>query len=137
MDGEQLQRVAAARALELPGGELTRPFGPTWDVYKVSGRVFLLVTAEPGRPVAICKAAPEDAGELCRGFAAITPGYHMNKRHWITLDGADWADAAAGPALDAQFVADLVTESYLLVLAGLPRRARPVDPEEFARAVAD
>jgi predicted DNA-binding protein (MmcQ/YjbR family) len=47
------------------------------------------------------------------------PGYHMNKRHWITLhpDGT----------LQASDVDDLVTESYLLVLETLPKAQRPVD----------
>ena len=42
--------------------------------------------------------------------------------HWITLRPGD---------LDAQLVEDVVTESYLLVVEGLPRRLRPVDPATF------
>ncbi len=35
------------------------------------------------------KAPPELVEQLCADHAAITPGYHMSKRHWITvtLDG--------------------------------------------------
>ena len=50
----------------------------------------------------------------------------MDKRHWLSL--------AAHPDLDEQLVRDLVTESYLLIVAKLPRTRRPVDPEIFGRA---
>ena len=50
----------------------------------------------------------------------------MNKRHWITV--------TPGPGLTPELVDELVTESYLLVVQGLPRRTRPVDPETFGRA---
>lgn len=33
----------------------------------------------------------------------------------------------------AQYLHDRVTDSYLLVVAGLPRRRRPVDPATFGR----
>ena len=49
----------------------------------------------------------------------------MNKRHWITLH--------PGPSLDPELVGDLVTDSYLLVVAKLPRARRPVDPQLFGR----
>ncbi|QBI56217.1 MmcQ/YjbR family DNA-binding protein [Streptomonospora litoralis] len=51
----------------------------------------------------------------------ITAGYHMNKRHWITL--------APGDSVDTKLVEELVTESYRLVLATLPRSRRPIAPE--------
>ena len=125
MDAEELFDVAHDRCAELPGSRLTRPFGFGWDVYKVRGKVFALLTEEPGRPMVILKADPFDS-ELLRGnHAEITPGYHMNKRHWISVE--------AGPGIDAALVADLVTDSYLLVVEKLPRRERPVDPGTFAR----
>lgn len=49
----------------------------------------------------------------------------MNKKHWITMTG--------GGRLDGQLVADLVTESYLLVVEKLPRAQRPVDPATFGQ----
>ncbi|WP_420176088.1 MmcQ/YjbR family DNA-binding protein [Luteococcus sp. OSA5] len=125
MHGKQLQEHAAARAEELPGSELTHPFGDDWDVYKVCGKIFMLFSEVDQQPVVILKSAPSDAKALVEGVADITPGYHMNKKHWITLHG--------GGTLDGQLVDDLVTESYLLVLEKLPRRVRPVDPATFGR----
>ena len=123
MYGTTLQERAAERAQELPGAELTHPFGEDWDVYKVRGKVFMLQTTVAAEPIVVLKAAPADSRSLREAHADITPGYHMNKKHWITLhpDGD----------LDAEMVDDLVTESYLLVVERLPRKVRPVDPTTF------
>ena len=125
MNGKKLQARAAARTQELPGAELSHPFGVDWDVYKVRDKVFMLQTVLAGEPIVILKATPEDGQSLQAAFEDITPGYHMNKRHWITLhpDGG----------LDAAFVNDLVTESYLLVVEKMPKKQRPVDPATFGQ----
>ena len=60
MRGKTLQRRAAERALELPGSELTHPFGEDWDVYKVRGKIFMLQTAVTAEPIVVLKAAPAD-----------------------------------------------------------------------------
>lgn len=123
MQDNTLQQQARTRAEELPGTELTYPFGPDWDVFKVRDKVFMLHTAVTGKPIVIVKADPESAELLREQHPDITPGYHMNKRHWITLnpDGN----------LQKSFVDDLVTDSYLLVVGKLTRANRPVDPATF------
>lgn len=125
MDGKALQKAAADCAEGLPGTDLEYPFGPEWEVFKVRGKVFLLMAEVGGRPLVTVKADPSDAKALCEGNADITPGYHMNKRHWITLEG--------GGAIGRELVEELVTESYLLVVAKLPRAQRPVDPHTYGR----
>lgn len=123
MHGKHLQERAAERANELPGAELTHPFGEDWDVFKVRGKVFMLQTAVTGEPIVILKAAPADGRSLRESHNDISAGYHMNKRHWITLH----PDGDLTPGL----VDDLVTESYLLVVENLPTKDRPVDPGTF------
>ncbi|MDI9935263.1 MULTISPECIES: MmcQ/YjbR family DNA-binding protein [Rhodococcus] len=126
MDGKSLQQRAADRTHELRGAELTHPFGPDWDVFKVRGKVFMLQTDITGEPIVILKAAPADSAALRQAHGDITPGYHMNKQHWITLH--------PGGKLDAPLIDDLVTESYLLVVEkNLPRADRPVDPHTFGQ----
>lgn len=44
MHGAALQELAIRTATELPDVTHEHPFGPEWDVLKVSGKVFLLVT---------------------------------------------------------------------------------------------
>ena len=117
-----LQEWAATRAEELPGVTVDQPFGPEVDVYRVRERMFMALSTT-GRTSVTLKAAPEDAEALRETFPAIIHGYHMNKRHWITLrsDGT----------LEQDLVRELVTEAYRLVVAKLPRAHRPVDPELF------
>ncbi|MGP9537529.1 MmcQ/YjbR family DNA-binding protein [Brachybacterium sp. AOP43-C2-M15] len=126
MEGRALQDAARSRALELPAAAMTHPFGPEYDVAKVVGRMFLLLTEVRGTPVVVLKADPRDSEALRLAHSDITPGYHMNKRHWITLE--------PGGELEEEFVRELVTDSYLLVVEGLPRAQRPVDPHTFLAA---
>ncbi|ALV45298.1 cytoplasmic protein [Arthrobacter alpinus] len=123
MQADTLQQHARNRVEELPGAELGHPFGPEWEVFKVRGKVFMLITEITGKPIVIVKADPEDSKSLREHHKDITPGYHMNKQHWITLN--------PGGELQEDLVDDLVTESYLLVVENLPRAKRPVDPETF------
>ena len=125
MKGDRLQQCARDRAEELPGSRLEHPFGPEWDVFKVRDKVFMLLTSATGEAMVTLKSAPEDGDALRRQFDDIIPGYHMNKKHWISL--------LPGGKLPKGLVRELVTESYLLVVENLPRRERPVDPATFGR----
>ena len=126
MDADELCALAHEVAQELPGSELMNPFGPDWDVYKVRGKVFALLTASAGPQMLTVKADPEDGEALRLQYADVVPGYHMNKRHWVTL--------TPGASLDAGLVREVVTISYLLVVEGLPCARRPVDPAAYAKA---
>ncbi|MFJ9909144.1 MmcQ/YjbR family DNA-binding protein [Streptomyces sp. NPDC101152] len=123
MNGPTLQKTAVDCADELPGAQLEHPFGPDWEVFKVRGKVFMLMTEVPGRPVVILKADPGEARALREQNRHITPGYHMNKKHWITLEG--------GEGVHKELVSELVTDSYLLVVARLPKAVQPVDPQTY------
>lgn len=81
MDGTAIQQMARARAEELPAAEMSLPFGPDYDVAKVLGKMFLLLTEVRGTPVVVLKAEPRDAEALRSTHPEITPDYHMNKRH--------------------------------------------------------
>jgi len=49
-------------------------------------------------------------------YAAVRPGYHLNKRHWntVVLDGS----------IPHEVVQDWLRDSYDLVVAGLPKARR-------------
>lgn len=109
--------LAAEAAIDLPVAVLDHPFGPDSDVYKVAGKVFALVAFDDDRGWFVnLKVHPDDNPLLCAQQPAITPGWHMNKRHWITvvLDGS----------VPDGLLCQLVEDSYELVVAGLPRRTR-------------
>ncbi|MBS1907034.1 MAG: MmcQ/YjbR family DNA-binding protein [Actinobacteria bacterium] len=124
MTEDELSDWVRARAEELPGVTVDQPFGPEVDVFRVRGLIFMLLSPSTATGVTL-KSAPADAEALRETFSAIIPGYHMNKRHWITL--------RADGGLEHGLVAELVTEAYRLVVAKLPRSRRPVDPELFGR----
>jgi predicted DNA-binding protein (MmcQ/YjbR family) len=119
MDGGTLLESAMGIAAELPAVTHEHPFGPEWEVFKVVGKVFLLATEMPGEPVVTLKCEPEHSRALQQRYDEVVPGYHMNKRHWLTI--------RAGEAVTPELVDELVRNSYDLVVDGLPRRKRPTD----------
>ena len=78
--------------------------------------MFALVpwSAEP--PSVSLKCDPEWSELLRTTYAAVRPGYHLNKKHWntVVLDGT-----VPDNELD-----ELIEHSYELVVASLPRRVR-------------
>ena len=111
----QCERVVRS-CTKLPGAELSYPFGEGAAVFKVGGRMFAVVSEddEPGRLTLKCD--PDYAAYLTQHFDDIVPGYHMNKRHWITI--------ALVPTLSTDLIEDLISDSYELILAALPTQLR-------------
>jgi predicted DNA-binding protein (MmcQ/YjbR family) len=113
--GARRDRAIAACEAE-PGATEDYPFGDEVAVFKVAGKMFALVPLS-GSPGSIgLKCDPETGIELRARYAAITEGYHLNKRHWISveLDGTVPEDE----------LLDLIDQSYDLVVAGLTRAQR-------------
>jgi predicted DNA-binding protein (MmcQ/YjbR family) len=90
------------------------PFDEDTLVFKVMGRIFALVSLE-SRSINL-KCDPEKAIALREEYTAVTPGYHMNKKYWntIQLDGT----------VPERLIREWITESYDLVVEGLPGRGR-------------
>ncbi len=122
MDGVKLLEIAMGIAAELPAVTHEQPFGPEWEVFKVVGKVFLLATEMPGEPVVTVKCEPEHSLALQQRYEQVVPGYHMNKRHWLTI--------RAGGAVTRELVDELVRNSYELVVDGLPKTKRPTDARQ-------
>ena len=112
MDPGQLRGVC----LDLPGAAETFPFGPQTSVFKVEGKMFALSRLS-GDPLQVSlKCEPHLAEQLRAAHPAVTAGYHLNKRHWntVALDGS----------LPDQVIADLIEDSYDLVVSALSRKRR-------------
>ena len=88
------------------------PFGPGVLVFKVGGRMFAIL----GDTDVSLKCDPLLAVALREEFAAVTPGYHLNKRHWnsVRLDGSVPDDA----------LREWILDSYELALDSLTRAQR-------------
>jgi predicted DNA-binding protein (MmcQ/YjbR family) len=65
------------------------PFGSDTLVFKAVGKIFALVNLDGDLSINL-KCDPALALELRERYSAVTPGYHMNKKHWNTvlLDGS-------------------------------------------------
>src|ERR1700722_5645231 len=100
----------------LAGAVEEQPFGPGGDVLKVGGKIFAILSPESSPEAISLKCDPDLAIELRLRYAAVTPGYHLNKRHWNTvhLDGSVPDDE----------VLRMVTHSYDQVVAGLAKSLR-------------
>ena len=97
----------AEYCLSKPLAEETYPFGPSTTVYKVRGKMFALTPATE-KPASInLKCDPLRARILRQDHPEITPGYHMNKEHWNTLD--------LNGRLPEELICELVDHSYELV----------------------
>jgi predicted DNA-binding protein (MmcQ/YjbR family) len=117
MDAIALRKLALRIGTSLPAAEHCFPFGPETEVCKVVGKVFLLGGELRGKPLVTLKCEPESGLALQEEFPDITPGYHMNKKHWISIGGGD--------AITEELVDELVRTSYTLVVDSLPRAERP------------
>ncbi|HXS61582.1 MAG TPA: MmcQ/YjbR family DNA-binding protein [Streptosporangiaceae bacterium] len=103
--------------LTLPAAVEEFPFNDEVSVFKVGGKMFALSSLDTVPLHVGVKCDPELAVHLRATYPAITPGYHLNKRHWntVTIDGS----------LPDAMVTDLIKDSYDLVVASLPKTRRP------------
>lgn len=124
MDARMLQEVALRTAESLPVVTLSFPFGPEAEVCKVRDRVFMICGTHggerAGEPIVTLKCEPPFGAALREEYPSITPGYHMNKQHWISI--------GAGPGITEQLVEELVTNAYELVVELMPKAKRPGVP---------
>ena len=62
--------------------EECQPFGPENLVYKIKGKMFLLISLDEIPPRINVKTDPDRSIELRDAFPDnILPGFHMNKKH--------------------------------------------------------
>ncbi|MBT1710072.1 MmcQ/YjbR family DNA-binding protein [Fulvivirgaceae bacterium PWU5] len=89
------------------------PFGENILVYKVMGKMFALTDVDQFESVNL-KVDPEQGVLLQEEYAAVQPGYHMNKKHWITvvMDGS----------VPNRLLQQWVDNSYNLVVSGLTKK---------------
>jgi predicted DNA-binding protein (MmcQ/YjbR family) len=71
--------------LSKPGAQESLPLGPDVLVFKVNNKAFLLLPLNTEQLRFNVKCNPDLALELREQYAAVLPGYHMNKKHWNTV----------------------------------------------------
>ena len=110
MTRETVNAICAA----LPGAEVSEPFGPGIDTWKVGGKIFACRGLRGG--VAIKTDGIETAEMLIdAGVGTKAPYFH---RSWVLLPEAAEADE----------LAHRIRASYRIVRDALPRKARAALP---------
>ena len=102
--------------LTKPGVEETLPFGPDTLVFKVMGKMFALTGLDSDEFTVNLKCDPARAQRLREQYSEVRPGWHMNKKHWNTVDFEG--------SLDEELLLELIDHSYELVGQKLPKNDR-------------
>jgi len=94
------------------------PFGPDVIVIKVAGKMFALMAHRSGQDCLSLKCDPNYAEILRQQYESITPGYHLNKRHWNTLQ--------LNGSIPEKEIREFIDHSYELVVKSLTREKRDI-----------
>ncbi|ENV11232.1 hypothetical protein F966_01023 [Acinetobacter higginsii] len=116
MNDDQLEQCALEYGQQLAFSIQSQPFGPDCEVFKVFDKVFMLIGAYSGKLLVTIKCKPEKSLEYQELYPSISAGYHMNKKHWISI--------ASRPEITADLLQDLIKDSYDLVVGKLPLKDR-------------
>ena len=108
--------------LSLPGVTEDQPFGDDVITFRLEGKIFVCLSLggsehdiNDGNPRLALKLSPERNEELREQYAAVTPAWHWNKKHWSDLYYEQVDDA---------LVAAWILESYRLIASKLPKSLR-------------
>ena len=92
------------------------PFGPDVLVFKIRGKIFALLALDELPATANLKCDPDRALDLRDRYEQVRPGYHMNKKHWNTVE----IDSGI-PDFELR---NMIDHSYGLVVRSLPAKLR-------------
>jgi predicted DNA-binding protein (MmcQ/YjbR family) len=101
--------------LSFPGVTEGFPFDNNTLVFKVMNKMFALTNVEEFEFINL-KCDPERAIQLREKYDGISPGWHMNKKHWNSVQ--PFGD------INDELLRDLITHSYELIVASLPKKLK-------------
>jgi len=102
--------------LSKPAANEGTPFGEDVVVFKVGGKMFALAALDEVPATVNLKCDPDLALEWRDRYEQVQPGYHMNKKHWNTVE--------IGTGIPDAELRKMIDHSYELVVKGLPRATR-------------
>lgn len=102
--------------LSKSGVDESFPFDNDTLVFKVGGKMFLLLSLDSSPIQFNVKCQPDKAIELREKYACVLPGYHMNKNHWNTI--------ICDQLVSKSLLFDWINDSYKLVIESLPKKER-------------
>ncbi len=92
------------------------PFGPDVLVFKVGGKMFALAVLDEIPTTVNLKCDPDWALYLRDRYEQVRPAYHMNKKHWNTVE--------LDSGIPDTELRKMIDHSYELVVKSLPKAAR-------------
>src|SRR5947207_13782273 len=92
------------------------PYGDNVLVFKVAGKMFALATLDEIPTTVNLKCDPDVALELRDRYEQVRPGYHMNKKHWNTVE--------INLGIPDNETRKMIDHSDALVVQGLPMAKR-------------
>ncbi len=112
MDLEQFREYC----LNKPHATEGTPFGEDVLVFKVAGKMFALARLDQVPATANLKCDPDLALELRDRYEQVRSGYHMNKKHWNTVE--------IDSGIPEGELCKMIDHSYELVVKSLPKAKR-------------
>jgi predicted DNA-binding protein (MmcQ/YjbR family) len=110
MDVEEIREYC----LQKKDVEESFPFGNDMLVFKISSKIFLLLSLESAPVQFNVKCDPDLAIELRERYSAVLPGYHMNKKHWNTI--------VCDQTVPKKKIYEFIDHSYAIVGKKLPKK---------------
>jgi len=98
---------------------IEREFKVEWNagLYKLGGKMFAMIGHnKEGEEIISLKNKPEKNEALRAAYADITPGYYLNKAHWISIK--------LGGDVPEEVMKELIVESYRCILESLNAKER-------------
>ena len=92
------------------------PFGETTLCLRVAGKIFAITGLDSERFTVNLKCEPDHALELRERHPEVQPGWHMNKKHWNTVDFEG--------SMDEAMLRQLIDHSYEQVVKTLKKAER-------------
>ena len=111
MEAEEIREYCLSKKAVTEGF----PFDLETLVFKVGGKMFLLISLEHHPTTFSAKANPEWSEELREEYSQINGAYHMNKTHW---------NSVVCESLKQDLIFILFDHSYDLVFKSLTKKVR-------------
>lgn len=115
---EERLEALLSHTVSLPGAWVGDK--PEWEtvVASIGNRLFAIVLHHSdSRLLVNLKLEPDDVLAVKQQFSWIEPGFHMNKRHWVSMN-------LTHPEYDGEIAAEMMSESQQIVLGKLTRKVR-------------
>jgi len=98
--------------ISLPFVEERFPFDEKILVFYILGKMFCLTNIHQFSAINV-KCDPDSVIELREIYQAVTPGYHMNKKHWNTVQ--------VNLDVNDNLIKQWIKDSYNLIVQTLPK----------------